>query len=60
LSASYFPDKSDTEIIKELRVENGRIYADGEPMPLFNQADPGFKGNKWMTAPKNGIISGKP
>jgi hypothetical protein len=60
LSASYFPDKSDTEIIKALRVENGRIFADGEPLPLFNQADPGFKGNKWMSAPNNGVITPKP
>ena len=57
LSASYFPDKSDTEIIKVLKVENGRIFADGEPLPMFNQPDPTFKGNKWMNAPdKNGVI----
>jgi hypothetical protein len=49
LSASYFPDKSDTDLIHSLRVENGRIFADDEPLPLVNQPDPDFKGSKWVS-----------
>lgn len=48
LAVSYFPDKSDKEIIKALTIRDGRVYADDQPMPKFGQADPDFKGNKWM------------
>jgi hypothetical protein len=51
LTASYFPDKSDKEHISALSEKDGRIYADGEPLPYFNKADPDYKGNKWI---KNG------
>jgi hypothetical protein len=49
---SYFPDTGDKEIIKSLVVRDGRVYADGEPLPKFGQADPDFKGNKWMPLPR--------
>ena len=45
---SYFPDKSDKETIKALTVRDGRVYADDQPLPKFGQADPDWKGNKWM------------
>lgn len=48
LSASYFPDDSDTEIINTLSEADGRIYADGQPLFRFGEADPGFTGNKWI------------
>ena len=60
ISASYFPDNSDTELIHSLRAQSGRIFADGEPLPLFNQPDPGFTGDKWMNPPNNGVITPKP
>ena len=44
LAVSYFPDKSDKEIIKALTIRDGRVYADDQPMPKFGQADPDFKG----------------
>ena len=46
---SFFPDKSDKETIKAFTVRDGRVYADDQPMPKFGQqADPDWKGNKWM------------
>jgi hypothetical protein len=48
LSVSYFPDKSDKEIIQSLSEHEGRVYADNEPLPKFNEPDPDFKGNKWI------------
>jgi putative transposase len=33
LSASYFPDDSDKDLIKTLSERDGRIFADGEPLP---------------------------
>ena len=54
LSASYFPDKSDKELIHSLIQRDGRVYADGEPLPKYNQPDPDFKGNKWLSAERNG------
>lgn len=48
---SYFPDTGDKETIKSLTVRDGRVYADGEPLPKLGQVDPDFKGNKWMPAP---------
>ncbi len=51
---SYFPDTGDKETIKSLAVKDGRVYADGEPLPKIGQADPDFKGNKWMPAATQG------
>lgn len=48
LSASYFPDKSDKEIIHALSERDGRVFADDQPMPKFGEPDPNFKGNKWI------------
>lgn len=48
LSVAYFPDKSDTDIIQSLSEHDGRMFADDQPLPKFNQPDPDFKGNKWM------------
>ena len=48
LSASYFADLSDKEIIHSLSEHDGRWFADDEPLPKFNQPDPDWKGNKWM------------
>ena len=48
LAVSYFPDKSDKEVIKTLTVRDGRVFADDQPFPKFGQADPDWKGNKWM------------
>lgn len=56
LSASYFPDKSDKEIIHNLSQRDGRVFADGEPLPKFNQPDPDFKGNRWMTTDGKSIV----
>jgi len=52
-NVSYFPDKGDTDLIKSLNVVDGRIYADGEPLPKLGQADPDFKGNKWTRTQTN-------
>lgn len=48
LSVSYFPDTSDKEIIHSLSEHDGRVWADDQPLPKMNEADPDFKGNKWM------------
>jgi hypothetical protein len=48
LSVSYFPDSSDKDIIQSLSEHDGRVFADDQPLPKFNQVDPDFKGNKWM------------
>jgi hypothetical protein len=48
LSVSYFPDTGDKDIIHVLSLSKDRAFADGEPLPKFNQPDPDFKGNKWM------------
>jgi|SRR5580692_1334562 hypothetical protein len=53
LSASYFPDSSDKDIIHSLSEHDGRIFADDQPLPKFNQVDPDFKGNKWMPVVQN-------
>jgi hypothetical protein len=45
---SYFPDTSDKDLIKTLSVKDGRVYADGEPLPKIGQVDTEFKGNKWI------------
>jgi hypothetical protein len=50
LSVSYFPDKSDTDTIHSLSEHDGRMFADDQPLPKFNEADPDFKGNKWIKA----------
>jgi hypothetical protein len=49
LSAAYFPDKSDKKIIHSLSFKDGRAFADGEPLPKFNQPDPDFKGDTWFS-----------
>ncbi|MGI4756516.1 MAG: hypothetical protein ACRYGF_06670 [Janthinobacterium lividum] len=57
LIASYFPDSGDKELIKTLLIKNGRIYADDQPFPKFNEADPTYKGNKWAeTLPDGGFL----
>jgi len=48
LSASYFADLSDKEIIHSLSEHDGRWFADDEPLPKFGQPDPDWRGNKWM------------
>lgn len=48
LSAAYFPDEGDKDIIQALSEHDGRAFADDQPLPKFNQPDPDFKGNKWM------------
>lgn len=48
LSAFYFPDKSDKDLITALSEHDGRVFADGEPLPKLNQPDPDFPGNKWL------------
>jgi hypothetical protein len=54
ISVSYFPDKSDKDIIRSLSERDGRVLADDQPLPKFNQPDPDFKGNKWMTTQADG------
>jgi hypothetical protein len=49
LSISYFPDKSDKELIRSLSEHDGRVYADNEPLPKLSGPDPDFKGNKWIS-----------
>jgi hypothetical protein len=49
LTVSYFPDKSDKELIRSLSEHEGRGFADGEPLPKVNEPDPDFKGNKWFS-----------
>ena len=49
LSVSYFPDKSDRELIHALSEHDGRVFADNEPLPKLNKPDPDFKGNKWIS-----------
>ncbi len=56
LSVSYFPDKSDTDIIRSLSESDGRVFADDQPLPKFNEPDPDFKGNKWMTKQGDGFL----
>lgn len=51
LSVSYFPDKSDKDIIHALSEHDGRVFADDQPLPKFDQVDPDFKGNKWIKMP---------
>lgn len=48
ITVSYFPDKSDKESIRSIALRDGRVFADDQPMPKFNSADPDFKGNKWI------------
>jgi len=48
LSVAYFPDSGDKELIQSLEMHDGRVFADGEPLPKFNQPDPDFKGSKWI------------
>ena len=48
LAASYFPDPADGDLIRVLSEKDGRIYADGEPLFRFGEADPGFHGDKWI------------
>ena len=51
LSASYFADLSDTEIIHSLSEHDGRWFADDQPLQKYGQPDPDWKGNKWMPLP---------
>jgi hypothetical protein len=48
LSVSYFPDKSDKDIIHSLSEHDGRVFADDQPLPKFGEPDPTFRGNKWI------------
>jgi hypothetical protein len=52
LSASYFPDGSDKDVIKVLSERDGRVYADGEPLFRLGESDPAFTGNKWVAFQK--------
>ena len=47
LSVSYFPDKSDKELIRSLSMHSDRVYADDQPLPKLGQIDSDFQGNKW-------------
>jgi hypothetical protein len=51
ISASYFPDSGDKEIIHALSEHDGRVFADDQPLPKFGQPDPDFKGDKWIPPP---------
>jgi hypothetical protein len=53
LSVSYFPDRTDKDLIHSLSLRDGRCYADEEPLLKFNQSDTEFKGNKWMPLTAN-------
>jgi hypothetical protein len=48
LVVSYFPDTSDKDIAHSLSLRDGRVFADDEPLPKFNEADPEFRGNRWV------------
>jgi hypothetical protein len=48
ISVSYFPDRSDKELIHSISEHDGRWYADDQPLPKIGQPDLDFKGNKWM------------
>lgn len=48
LTASYFPDTDDKDLIQSLTEHDGRWWADDQPLPKFNQPDLDFPGNKWM------------
>jgi len=52
---SYFPDTSDKDLIQTLSVKDGRVYADGEPLPKIGQPDPDFKGDKWIQMPQTAV-----
>lgn len=52
LSVSLFPDTSDKELIKTITFKDGRVFADGDPLPKLGMPDPDFKGSKWAPAPK--------
>ncbi len=52
VSISLFPDTSDKELIKALTVQDGRVFADGEPLPKFNVPDPDYKGSKFFPVAK--------
>jgi hypothetical protein len=52
ITISLFPDTSDKDLIKALTVKDGRVFADGEPLPKFNAPDPDYKGSKWYPIAK--------
>lgn len=52
ITISVFPDTSDKDLIKALTVKDGRVFADGEPLPKFNVSDPDYKGSKWFPIAK--------
>jgi hypothetical protein len=52
ISLSYFPNLSEKDLIKGLSEKDGRVYADGEPLPRIGEPDPAFKGNRWIPPPK--------
>lgn len=51
LNVSFYPDKSDKELIKTISLQGQRVFADDQPMPMYRDDDPDFKGNKWIPAP---------
>lgn len=52
ISIAYFPDTTDHDLIHNLNMVDGRVYADGEGLPKIGQTDPDFKPSKWFpTAP---------
>ena len=55
LSVSYFPDKSDKEVLHALTEHDGREFVDGEPLPICDH-DPAFAGNKWLEV-KDGEVT---
>ena len=56
ISVSYFPDKSDADIIRSLSDHDGRVFADDQPLQKFGEPDPDFKGNKWLTQQPDGTF----
>ena len=51
LNVSFYPDKSDKEIIKTISFHGERVFADDQPMPMYRDDDPNFTGNKWIPDP---------
>lgn len=48
VTVSYFPDSTNRDLINELSVRDGRVYAGDQPMLKFGRPDGDFKGNKWL------------
>ena len=51
VAISYFPDLTEHDLVHALKVEDGRVFADSEPLPKIGQADLDFKPSKWFLVP---------